>query len=100
MKKTSFKKYIFCIFSIFLAEKLMALNKIVYLVAPPRSLSTAFVRMMQARGDFSVFNEPSIYAYTSLYYAEYFKDCYTPDAPKTFTQSHQLLFDEVINNNV
>lgn len=32
---------------------------IVYLISPTRSLSTAFLRIMHARGDFEVFNEPS-----------------------------------------
>lgn len=33
-------------------------NKLVILWAPPRSLSTAFVRMIEARGDFTVLHEP------------------------------------------
>lgn len=38
-------------------------NKIVILIAPPRSLSTAFLRMMEARKDFVIMNEPSQYAW-------------------------------------
>lgn len=34
-------------------------HKIIYLISPPRSLSVAFTRMMSARGDCAVFNEPS-----------------------------------------
>ncbi len=34
-------------------------NKIVYLVSPPRCMSTAFTSMMEARGDFDVMMEPS-----------------------------------------
>lgn len=35
-------------------------NLIVYLISPPRSLSTAFLRCIEARGDFSIFHEPSL----------------------------------------
>ncbi len=41
-------------------------HKIVYLIAPPRSLSTAFLRMMQNRGDFEVIHEPSLSQYGNL----------------------------------
>jgi len=34
--------------------------KIVYLNSGPRSLSTVFLRMMESRGDFTVFNEPTL----------------------------------------
>ena len=37
--------------------------KIVYLISPPRSLSVAFLRMMQARGDFTIMHEPSNLAF-------------------------------------
>jgi hypothetical protein len=39
---------------------LSAHHKIVYLISTPRSLSTLFLRAMHARGDMSIFNEPSI----------------------------------------
>ena len=38
-------------------------NKIIYLIAPPRTCSTVFLRAMEARDDdMTVFNEPSQYA--------------------------------------
>lgn len=37
-------------------------HKIIYLISPPRSLSTLFLRMMHNRGDFLVMNEPAQYA--------------------------------------
>ena len=43
---------------LFLTTELSAHNKIVFLISPPRSLSTAFLRMIQARGDFQVMQEP------------------------------------------
>ncbi|MGC7102995.1 sulfotransferase family protein [Amycolatopsis lurida] len=36
----------------------MTMSSLVYLWGPPRSLSTAFVRMMLERGDFTVVHEP------------------------------------------
>lgn len=40
-----------------------ALPKVVYLVTMPRSLSTVFVRMMHARQDFTIINEPGTLTY-------------------------------------
>lgn len=52
-------------------------KKIIVLIAPPRSLSTAFLRMMAEREDFHVINEPtcsifnrSHYPITSAFYSE------------------------------
>lgn len=44
------------------------MNKLIFLVAPPRSLSTAFLRMMQARGDFKICNEPATALYNQSHY--------------------------------
>ncbi len=38
-------------------------HKIIFLIAPPRSNSTIFLRMMLARGDMQVLMEPGHYAY-------------------------------------
>lgn len=43
-------------------------NQMIFLIAPPRSLSTAFLRMMEARGDCNVFNEPATYLYNQKHY--------------------------------
>lgn len=52
------------VFSLVLCiASLQAQNKIIYLVSPPRTLSTVFLRFMHARGDMIVYNEPSQYAY-------------------------------------
>jgi hypothetical protein len=40
-----------------------AQHKIIYLISPPRTLSTVFLRWIQARGDMAVYNEPSQYAF-------------------------------------
>jgi hypothetical protein len=43
-------------------------NKIIFLVAPPRSLSTAMLRMMGERNDLIVMNEPACCVYNQNHY--------------------------------
>lgn len=47
-------------------------HKIVYLISPPRSLSVAFLRIMDNTGHFKIFHEPSQYMYwpNKAYYTE------------------------------
>lgn len=45
-------------------------NKLIFLVSAPRSLSTAFLRMMVERKDFKIFNEPSTATYNVKHYPE------------------------------
>ena len=46
---------LFLLFSTLLAHE----NKLVFLIAGPRSMSTLFLRMMTSRGDFVTYNEPA-----------------------------------------
>ena len=50
------------LFLILLSSFYIQLNahKMIILVSTPRSLSTVFLRMMENRGDFTIFNEPGI----------------------------------------
>jgi hypothetical protein len=59
-------------------------HPIIYLVSTPRSLTTAFTRMMHARGDFSIYNEPAHYAYCMQHYPEFAKQNYIKEAPPTY----------------
>lgn len=43
-------------------------HKIIFLIATPRSLSTAFSRMMMQRKDFKLFNEPALSIYNCKHY--------------------------------
>ncbi len=61
-------------------------HKIIYLISPPRSLSVAFTRMMQARGDFKIFHEPSQKAFNSIHYPHY-THWYRDDASNTYMES-------------
>lgn len=77
----------FLLLTLFSAPFLSAEDKehpIVYMVSPPRSISTAFMRMIHARGDFEVFHEPSHYAYCTVYYSEFVKENYYREAPSTY----------------
>jgi hypothetical protein len=51
--------------AILLSSVILAHHNIIFMVSPPRSASTGFLRMMEARGDFALFNEPSLMAFFS-----------------------------------
>ncbi len=69
-------------------------HPILYLISTPRSLTTAFTRMMHARGDFSVYNEPAHYAYCLKHYPEFAKQSYTQEAPATYPAVKDVLLKE------
>lgn len=69
-------------------------HSIIYLISTPRSLTTAFTRMMYERGDFSIYNEPSHYAYCLLHHPEFAKQAYNPIAPATYEAVKQTLLSE------
>ncbi len=76
---------------------LIAHHKIIYLISPPRSLSVAFLRMMQARGDFEIFVEPSHRAFGLHYFKKtgnrwFSEEDFLASAPTTFNEvKHQIL---------
>ncbi len=75
-------------------------NKIVYMISPPRSLSVAFLRMMESRGDFKVMNEPSQWAWCSIDQYEKAKKWFKKDAPKTFDEVKKIIFNKAQTSNV
>lgn len=75
-------------------------NKILILISPPRSLSVAFTRMIQARDDFIIFHEPSQRAYDDKYYADYTKDWWRSDSYKTFDEVKKAILDASHLKNV
>jgi adenylylsulfate kinase len=82
-----------CLFSFF--STLFAADsthKIVYMISPPRSMSVAFTRMMQARGDFTIFHEPSQYAYNIVHYPELTASWYKEGTYRTFEEVKSALF--------
>lgn len=73
-------------------------SKIIYLISPPRSLSVAFLRMMQARKDFEVFEEPSIRAYNELHCPGL--DWWNNSSLKTFEAVKKAILDAELHGNV
>lgn len=70
------------------------------MISPPRSLSVAFLRMMQARGDFVVMNEPSQWAYDKIYYKELCESWFKPDTCQTFDEVKTKIFKAAQNSYV
>ena len=83
-----------------LLRKTYKKNKIVYLISPPRSLSVALLRMMHARGDFEVFQEPSMRAYDLIHYPELTKEWFLHNAPSTFQEVKQQIYQAAEHTNV
>lgn len=71
---------------IFLQTAIIAEEKIIYMIAMPRSSSTAFLRMMHARGDFAVMNEPSLYVFCKKYNPSSAKSAFTSNAKETHAE--------------
>lgn len=72
-------------------------HKIVIQLSPPRCLSTASLRMWQARGDFRVFNEPFVCAFLHHYapetHLESFAAWWREGAPKEYEDVIQNIFE-------
>lgn len=66
-------------------------HKMVILVSTPRSLSTLFLRMMSARGDFEVYNEPGMATFQRFIVEKSPLDDLCPDAIPTFDTLVQQL---------
>ncbi|HUD01027.1 MAG TPA: hypothetical protein VMR37_01755 [Rhabdochlamydiaceae bacterium] len=95
-------KKVFSIAMIFFAmtASLFSSHKVVYLISPPRSMSVAFTRMMQARGDFEIYHEPSQYAYDKIYYPELTAGWFRGEAIPTFEQVKSELLTKAEQKNV
>lgn len=89
----------FIIFNLFLlvgsSNCVLAENKIVYLISPPRSLSTAFLRMIEGRGDFIIINEPSVRIMEKNNTNKYYKNTLT-----SFDQVKEKILHESKTSNV
>jgi len=92
----------FIVFLIFISSLLGSENqhKIVYLNSGPRALSTVFLRMMESRGDFIVYHEPTIPVYDKVHYKEITEGWFREDAFSTFEDVKQKLFASQKDSNV
>lgn len=68
-------------------------HKIVIQISPPRCLSTASLRMWQARGDFTVMNEPFISAFAMQDVSDTVltESWYYDNVPRTFQDAYQAV---------
>ncbi|MEC7838789.1 MAG: hypothetical protein VX777_01970 [Chlamydiota bacterium] len=74
--------------------------KIVCLISGPRSLSTVFLRIIETRGDFIIYNEPTIPVYDKVHFKEYTKDWFREDSHETFEDVKRNLFESQKLSNV
>lgn len=66
-------------------------HKLVYLLSGPRSLSTICMRMMESRGDFTIYHEPTMGAFHQIHFREFGKAYDRADAFKSFDEvKHSL----------
>jgi len=75
-------------------------QKIVYLISGPRALSTVFLRMIESRGDFIVYNEPTIPVYDRVYYSDITEGWFRDDANTTFEEVKRKIFELNKNSDV
>ncbi len=75
-------------------------HKIVFLISPPRSLSVGFLRMIETRGDFKIFHEPSISVFDFVHFTELTKDWFQEGAYENFKDVKRDLFNEAAHSHV
>lgn len=77
-------------------------HKIIILVSPPRSLSTAFLRMMEARGDFYIMHEPFIKPYWTNMSSSIFskEQLFRPETLETVEKVKQAILEKSQCSNV
>lgn len=75
-------------------------QKIVYLISGPRALSTVFLRMIESREDFIIFNEPTIPVYDKVHYKEITEGWFRQDAHATFSEVKNKIFEAQMKSDV
>ncbi len=92
-------KYVF-FFLLSIATLQAEENPIIYLVSPPRSLSTVFLRMMDHRGDCAIFNEPTVCPYDRIHYKEFTESWFVEGVPETYVEVKEKLYEAQKNSPV
>jgi hypothetical protein len=85
---------------IFFTLPALATNKIIYFISPPRSLSVAFMRMMQTRSDFQVMHEPSQKVFCLNFAPDKAEQWYRNDAPSSYEQVIAATYKKAQQGNV
>ena len=90
-------KYFFMLLIVIVITPLQA-SKIIFLISPPRSLSVAFLRMMEARKDFTIFQEPFIRAHSEL--KDHRWDIWNDTSKATVESAKKMILDAARQGNV
>lgn len=91
--------FIFVLFSSFLTSVFSG-NKVVYMLAPPRSLSTVFMKMIGNRSDFTVYMSPTAPLFLRKVNYEGTKDWFQENAFKSFDEVKESVFESAKNCHV
>lgn len=75
-------------------------HKLIVLISTPRSLSTVFYRMMEARGDCAALCEPGVDAYTLSYMPEFADAICDPYSAKTFEDTEKKILLALHDNPI
>ncbi|HZW61765.1 MAG TPA: hypothetical protein VFF04_06090, partial [Candidatus Babeliales bacterium] len=75
-------------------------TKKICLISAPRSLSVAFLRMIEARGDFQILHEPSQYVFNLKHSPIEVQKWFNLGAPKTYEQVKDLIINTSQEGNV
>lgn len=86
--------------SIFATALFSEENKIVILISTPRSLSTGFLRMMEAREDFEIFHEPTNAPYDAVHAREFYELYFRDDCFKSYDEITECILAQAKNSNV
>lgn len=74
-------------------------HKKIFLIGPPRSLSTAFLRMMSERGDFTIINEPACCVFNKHHYP-HSQMIYKSDAATNYHEARATIEKAAQNNPI
>jgi hypothetical protein len=76
-------------------------HKVIYSISTPRSCSTAFARMMEARGDCFVIHEPSMIAHELRFFPrQQVINSYAPGTPRSFKEVKEQIFKHLKKSHV
>lgn len=75
-------------------------NKLVILLSPPRSGSTALLRWFEQTGIFEIFHEPSICPYDLIHYPDLTKGWFNDSAYRSYAKVHTAILDALAHRNV
>ncbi len=77
------------------------LGKIIYLISTPRSCSTIFTRMIHARGDYMIMNEPGVGTYHNIFAPMLAVLGFNENTPTNFSTIQKMILEKAsLGHNV